>query len=222
VISNMQNLRHGVTGLAVAGLVAGTTALVCAAPKTAPPRTPAARTPAKSAARTAAKPAVANKPAAGPRDAVEPVYTVVSPLGDPTVKMIPMAPRLNTLAGKKVCMVWNQAFQSHVTLPAIAESLKEKYPDIRIIPYTEIDAAIQAAGRKGAAPQPSGRRPRPGTPFGGRRPIPGRGVPPGPRGPAPAGDASEADGDASAAEAAVLQAVLKEKGCEAIISGNGG
>ena len=165
---------------------------------------------------------IANKTAAVPKNSVEPVYSVVSPLGDPTVKMITMAPRLDTLAGKTVCLVWNQAFQADITLPAIAEALKEKYPDIKIIPYTEIDAAIQAAGRTGASPQPSARRPRPGTPFGARRPIPGRGVPPTPRGPAPAGQAPEADGDTSAAEAAILQAVLKEKGCEAIISGNGG
>ena len=165
---------------------------------------------------------MANKTAAVPKNSVEPVYSVVSPLGDPTVEMITMAPRLDTLAGKTVCLVWNQAFQADITLPAIAEALKEKYPGIQIIPYTEIDAAIQAAGRTGASPRPSTRRSRPGTPFGGRRPIPGRGVPPTPRGPAPAGEAPEADGDTSAAEAAILQAVLKEKGCEAIISGNGG
>jgi len=208
----MQTRRLWVTGLALAGLAAGSTASVASAPKKAPVRKPASGTPAKSAAPTPAKPAVG----------AEPVYSVVSPLGDPTVKMIAMAPRLNTLAGKKVCLVWNQAFQSDITLPAIAEALKEKYPDIKIIPYTEIDAAIQAAGRTGASPQPSARRPRPGSPFGARRPIPGRGAPPGPRGPAPAGEAGEADGDTSAAEAAILQAVLKEKGCEAIISGNGG
>ena len=89
--------------------------------------------------------------------------------------MITMAPRLDTLAGKTVCMVWNHSFKSDITLPAIGESLKKKYPDIRIVPYTEIDAAIRAAG----------------------------------------------PGDV-AAEASALQAVLKQKGCNAVISGNGG
>jgi hypothetical protein len=107
---------------------------------------------------------------------VEPVYSVVSPLGDPVVKVIAMVPRLDTLDGKTVCMVWNHSFQADITLPAIGESLKEKYPDIKIIPYTEIDSAIQAAGRE----------------------------------------------NPSAEEAAILQAVLKEKGCAALISGNGG
>ena len=89
--------------------------------------------------------------------------------------MITMAPRLDTLAGKTVCLVWNHTFKSDITLPAIGESLKKKYPDIKIIPYTEIDAAIRAAG--------------------GERPW---------------------------TEPALLQAVLKKKGCNAVISGNGG
>ena len=107
---------------------------------------------------------------------VEPVYTVVSPLGDPVVKMITMASRLDTLDSKTVCMVWNHAFKADIALPAIGKSLKEKYLDIKIIPYTEIDAAIQAADRE----------------------------------------------DPSAEEATILRVVLKEKGCDALISGNGG
>ncbi len=82
-----------------------------------------------------------------PKDPVEPVYSVVSPLGDSTVKRITMASRLDNLAGKTVCLVWNHAFKADVTLPAIAESLKSKYPEIKIVPYTEMDAAIRAAGR---------------------------------------------------------------------------
>lgn len=119
----------------------------------------------------------ADAAAGAPKDAVEPVYRVVSPLGEPTATTIAMAPRLDTLAGKTVGMVWNEAFNADITLPAIAEALKARYPDIKIIPYTEIDAAMQAAG-----PDPEDPR----------------------------------------AEAIALQAVLKAKGCDALISGNGG
>jgi hypothetical protein len=118
---------------------------------------------------------VADEAAGAPKNPVEPVYSVVSPLGDPTVKVVAMAPRLDTLAGKTVCLVWNHAFKADITLPAIEESLKKEYPDIRVIPYSEIDAAIRAAGPEDVA-----------------------------------------------AEAAALQAVLKQKGCNAVISGNGG
>ncbi len=81
-----------------------------------------------------------------PKNSGEPVYSVVSPLGDPTVKMITMAPRLDTLAGKTVCLVWNHTFKADITLPAIGEALKKKYPNMKIVPYTEIDAAVRAAG----------------------------------------------------------------------------
>ncbi len=117
-----------------------------------------------------------NQTEGAPNNSVEPVYSVVSPLGDPVVKMVTMALRLDTLNGKTVCLVWNEAFKADITLPAIGESLKEKYPDIKIVPYTEIEAAIQAAGRE----------------------------------------------NPSAEESAILRAVLKKKGCDALISGNGG
>lgn len=71
----------------------------------------------------------------------EPVYKVVSPRGTSTVKMSAMARRLDTLAGKTVCMVWNRSFKADVTLPAIAEALKRQYPDIKIVPYTAMPVA---------------------------------------------------------------------------------
>ena len=74
----------------------------------------------------------------------EPVYKVVSPIGESTVKMTTMAPRMDTLAGKTVCMVWNNAFKSDVTLPAIGEALKKQYPGVKIVPYTDMPNAFSA------------------------------------------------------------------------------
>ena len=105
----------------------------------------------------------------------EPVYSVVSPIGESTVTMISMTPRLNTLAGKTVCMVWNHAFKADVTLPAIGEQLKQIYPDIKIVPYTEMPDA-----------------PRPSTP------------------------------DHPQKDAEDLRVALKEKGCSALVTGDGG
>ncbi|MBN1254615.1 MAG: hypothetical protein JXA50_05015 [Deltaproteobacteria bacterium] len=105
----------------------------------------------------------------------EPMYKVVSPIGERTVKLTTMAPRLDTLAGKTVCMVWNNAFKADVTLPAIGEALKKQYPGVKIVPYTDMPDAF--------LPEPLGA----------------------PR------EQSEA-----------LQAVFKGKGCNAVISGNGG
>lgn len=76
-----------------------------------------------------------------PAPAAEPVYKVLSPLGESTAKTTAMAPRLDTLDGKTVCMVWNYAFKADVTLPAIAEALKKQYPGIKIVPYTAMPLA---------------------------------------------------------------------------------
>ena len=106
---------------------------------------------------------------------VEPVYKVVSPIGESTVKMTAMAPRLDTPAGKTVCMVWNSAFKSDVTLPVIGETLKKQYQGVKIVPYTDMPDAF--------LPE-----------------LPG----------------------APRKQSKTLQALYKEKGCDAVISGNGG
>lgn len=119
--------------------------------------------------------------AGGPQDATasapsaEPVYDVVSPIGESTVKMTAMAPRAGTLVGKTVCMVWNSAFKSDVTLPVIGEALKKQYPGVKIVPYTDMPNAF--------LPEPPG---------------------------------------ATRKQSEALQALYKEKGCHAVISGNGG
>ena len=134
-----------------------------------------ARQPVKATAAAAKETRPVIKAAAFQTKTAEPAYKVFSPLGEPTVKMITMVPRLNTLAGKTVCTIWNGAFKSDVTLPVIGESLKKSYPGIKIVPYTEFS--------KSQTPE------APGTPL---------------------------------TESIALQAALKEKGCEAVISGNGG
>lgn len=75
------------------------------------------------------------------RSPAEAVYRVVSLLGERMVTMMPMAARLDTLAGKTVCMVWNHAFKADVTLPVIGEALKQRYPDAAIVPYTALPVA---------------------------------------------------------------------------------
>ncbi len=71
----------------------------------------------------------------------EPVYSVVSPIGESTVKIISMTPRLDTLAGKTVCMVSNRSFKADIALPAIEEQLKRMYPNIRTVSHTQMPVA---------------------------------------------------------------------------------
>jgi hypothetical protein len=102
--------------------------------------------------------AAVSSPVAAAEHSAEPVYHVVSPLGESTVQMTSMAPRLETLVGKTVCLVWNNAFKSDVTLPAIGEALKKQYPGIKIVPHHAMPLAPLpetpgTAGRESAALQ---------------------------------------------------------------------
>ena len=65
------------------------------------------------------------------------MYEVLSPLGESTVKVAPAVPRLSDLRGKTICEVTNGSFKSDVTFSIIRELLQKRYPDLRVIPYSE-------------------------------------------------------------------------------------
>lgn len=62
---------------------------------------------------------------------------VVSPVGLDAVKRSGSAPRLGSLDGKTIGEVWNGVFKGDQTFPIIRKLLQQKYPSIKIIPYTE-------------------------------------------------------------------------------------
>lgn len=62
---------------------------------------------------------------------------VVSPAGVNAAKLSGAAPRINDLNGKTVCEVWNGVFKGDIAFPIIRKLLKERYPGVIIIPYTE-------------------------------------------------------------------------------------
>ena len=100
---------------------------------------------------------------------------VISPSGSEAVEKKNLAKRLDTLNGKTVCEVWNEDFKGDIMFPVYRELLKERFPGVKIVPYTELPYASLK-----------------GTPSYQRE---------------------------------VLQkiiAALKEKGADAVISGNGG
>ena len=67
--------------------------------------------------------------------------SVVSPLGFAVVKSAGSAPRLDTLAGKTIGEVWNGVFKGNFTFPVLRKALQQKYPDLKIIPYTKFPHA---------------------------------------------------------------------------------
>jgi ABC-type amino acid transport substrate-binding protein len=119
---------------------------------------------------------MADVPGSSPSGAKEalPVYKVVRPTGDLVVQMITQAPRLGNLDGKTICMAINGSFKSWITAPIIEDLLHKRYPNAKVIPFTDM-----------------------------------------PRSDRPPGPTTNPSADA-------MIAALKQKGCQAIISGNGG
>lgn len=99
---------------------------------------------------------------------------VIGPAGVEIIEHKSVAPRLNDLSGKTVGEIWNGVFKGDVTFPIIRELLRKKFPDTKVIPYTEF-------------------------PF-----FPGDDRP-----------------HAQQEVARHIAALAKEKGCDAVISGNG-
>lgn len=102
-------------------------------------------------------------------------YEVISPIGSESVDKQTIAPRLDNLNGKTICETWNRDFKGDIMFPIYRELLKERYPGVKVIPYTEFPFSTLS-----------------GTPQFQR-------------------EVSQQ-----------IAAQAKEKGCDAIISGNGG
>ena len=66
---------------------------------------------------------------------------VVSPVGLEAVKQGGAARRLDDLDGKTICEFWNGVFKGDITFPIIRKLLKEKYPGLKVVPYTEFPFA---------------------------------------------------------------------------------
>ena len=67
------------------------------------------------------------------------VYEVVSPAGKSVAERGFIAPRLDTLAGKTICEVsgGDTPFRCEWSFPIIRDVLQKRYPDAKVIPYTE-------------------------------------------------------------------------------------
>jgi hypothetical protein len=57
------------------------------------------------------------------------------------VARVRAAPRLASLAGRTIGEFWNGVFKGDVTFPLIRERLQARFPDIRIVPFTEFPHA---------------------------------------------------------------------------------
>jgi hypothetical protein len=100
---------------------------------------------------------------------------VISPVGLPGGQKQAIAPRLETLRGKTVGEVYNHHFKGDHMFRIYRQLLRQRYPDVRVVPYTELPASF----------------------VGG-------------------------DSAYHRSVAKEIAAAAKEKGCDALITGNGG
>jgi hypothetical protein len=68
-------------------------------------------------------------------------HDVVSPLGLEAVKSVGNARRLDRLEGKTVGEFWNSVFKGDQTFPVIRRLLQQRFPDLKIVPFTEFPHA---------------------------------------------------------------------------------
>ena len=80
---------------------------------------------------------------------------VVSPLGCEAVSLARAVPRLSDLDGKTIGELWNGVFKGDQTFPVIRRLLEQRFPRLKIIPFTEfphapgsddLPARLRAAG----------------------------------------------------------------------------
>ena len=102
------------------------------------------------------KPEVVKNPESCPLSIVEEAkanqveYEVYSPVGDPSIKPITQAPRLDTLNGKTIAVVGG-SFMANITHPEIKRLILKNYPKANVLLLNEIGSA-------GPYPQPGVKR----------------------------------------------------------------
>jgi hypothetical protein len=67
---------------------------------------------------------------------------VISPLGLSGGQNTAIAPRLETLRGKTVGEVYNHHFKGDQMFRIYRQLLQQRYPGVRVIPYTELPASF--------------------------------------------------------------------------------
>jgi hypothetical protein len=62
-------------------------------------------------------------------------YEVVWPRSPRTVKINPVARRLDTLRGKTIAQLWDYIFRGDEIFPILEEELSKRFPDTKFINY---------------------------------------------------------------------------------------
>ena len=68
---------------------------------------------------------------------MEPTFDAVWPGSPRGVQKRRSAPRLNSLAGKRVAFLWDYLFRGDELFPLLTEQLEERFSNLEIVDYTE-------------------------------------------------------------------------------------
>jgi hypothetical protein len=63
-------------------------------------------------------------------------YEVVWPRSSRTIKIKPVARRLDTLRGKTIAQLWDYIFRGDEIFPILEQELNKRFPDTRFINYS--------------------------------------------------------------------------------------
>jgi len=63
-------------------------------------------------------------------------YEVVWPRTPRTVKLIPIAKRLDSLKGKTIAQLWDYIFRGDEIFPILEEELGRRFPDAKFVNYS--------------------------------------------------------------------------------------
>jgi hypothetical protein len=79
------------------------------------------------------------------------VFEVLWPRGEGAIKLIPLAKRVDTLAGKTVCELWDGIFRGDEIFPMLEKWLAEEYPGVKFVNYKEFGSTHGAEERANLA-----------------------------------------------------------------------
>lgn len=82
-------------------------------------------------------------------------YAVVWPRSPRTVKMTPVATRLDTLKGKTIAQIWDYIFRGDEIFPILEEEIGRRFPGTRFISYKEFGSTHGGDEREVVANLPS-------------------------------------------------------------------
>lgn len=71
------------------------------------------------------------------------------PRGELQQRTMSLAPRLDSLAGKKVAQIWDELFKGDQVFDLLEEGLKAQYPDITFVSW-RVFGSTHGAGEKAA------------------------------------------------------------------------